>query len=55
VKCFVEGDINGNAEMAYPFKKSRCQQEYIFWQNILYVILHFQNHFDEETKFALNL
>jgi len=22
VKCFAEGDINGNAEMAYPFKKA---------------------------------
>ena len=22
VKCFAEGDINDNAEMAYPFKKA---------------------------------
>ena len=33
VKCFAEGDINDNAEMAYPFKKAD-QQKYIFWQNI---------------------
>jgi len=52
-KCFAEGDINGNAEMAPQFDKAYVNRSTSTGKK--YLTLHFKIHVDEATKFALNL
>jgi len=53
VKCFAEGDINGNAEVTPQFDKANVNRSTFTGRK--YLILHFKIHVDEATKFALNL